>query len=123
MPQVASLLGAKGAILENAIIYGRIILLALPFLVLQFLFQSFFVTAEKPQLGFVTSVAAGVTNIVLDAILVIGLPQEYKLAGAAVATAMSQVMGGLIPLIYFFRKNDSILRLGKTEFDVASINS
>jgi putative MATE family efflux protein len=116
MPQVASLLGAKGAILENAIIYGRIILIALPFLVLQFLFQSFFVAAEKPKMGLYVTLAAGITNMILDAVLVLLLPISYKLIGAAIATATSQVIGGLIPLIYFLSKNKSILRIGKTKF-------
>lgn len=84
---IAALLGAKGQLLENSVIYARIILVALPFNILQYLFQSFFVTAEKPHLGLLTTVCAGVTNIVLDAVLVILLPREYKLAGAAVATA------------------------------------
>lgn len=118
---IATLLGAEGELLDNCVIYARIILLALPFNSLQFLFQSFFVAAEKPQLGLVTSVSSGITNMVLDAVLVILLPQEYKLAGAAIATAASQVIGGAIPLIYFSRKNSSILKLGKTEFDVKAI--
>lgn len=88
---------------------------------LQFLFQSFFVAAEKPRLGLLVIVAAGVTNMVLDAVLVILLPRQYKLAGAAIATAMSQFVGGFVPLIYFFRKNSSILRLGKTKFDGKAI--
>lgn len=114
---VAMLLGATGDLLDNAVLYARIILIALPFNVLQFLFQSFFVTAEKPKLGLVTTVSSGVTNIIFDAILVILLPQHLKLVGAAIATGMSQVMGGLLPLIYFSRKNSSLLRLGKTYFD------
>lgn len=114
MRPIAILLGAKGEMVGYAVQYGRIILCALPFNVLQYLFQSFFVTAEKPQLGLVTTLSSGVTNMVLDACLVLLLPQEFKLAGAAVATAMSQVVGGSIPLIYFGRKNGSILRLGKT---------
>lgn len=114
---IARLLGADGEMLENAVVYSRIILAALPFNVLQLLFQSFFVTAEKPQLGLVVTVSSGVTNIVLDAVLVILLPQELKLAGAAVATAVSQVAGGVIPLLYFGKRNSSILRLGKTGFD------
>ncbi len=114
---IAELLGAEGELIDNCVLYGRIILLALPFNVLQFLFQSFFVTAEKPQLGLATTVSSGVTNMVLDAVLVILLPQEYKLAGAAIATATSQAIGGLIPLVYFSRKNSSILRLGKTRWD------
>lgn len=118
---VAILLGAEGELLENCVVYARIILVALPFFVLQLLFQSFFPAAEKPQLGLAVTVSAGVTNMVLDAVLVILLPQEYKLAGAAVATAMSQFVGGVIPLFYFFRKNSSILRLGKTSFDGKAI--
>lgn len=114
---IAALLGAEGALLENSVIYARIILVALPFNILQYLFQSFFVTAEKPHLGLYTTLCAGVTNMVLDAVLVILLPQEYKLAGAAVATAGSQTIAGIIPLFYFGRKNSSILRLGKTSFD------
>ena len=110
-------LGAQGQMLEDCVLYGRIILLALPFNILQFLFQSFFVTAEKPQLGLWITLSSGITNMVLDAILVILLPQPYKLAGAAVATAMSQVVGGGVPLLYFSRKNPSLLRLGKTRLE------
>ena len=117
MRPIAELLGAKGEILECCVLYGRIIVCALPLQVLQYLFHSFFVAAEKPKLGLAVIVAAGVTNMVLDAVLVILLPQEYKLAGAAFATALSQCVGGGVPLIYFFRKNNSILRLGRTEFD------
>ena len=114
---IAILLGAEGQLLEDAVLYGRIILVALPFNILQMLFQSFFVTAEKPELGLATTVCAGVANMVLDAVLVLSLPQSYKLAGAAIATATSQTLGGVIPLIYFGRKNSSILRLGKTKFE------
>lgn len=121
VPTVAELLGGKGEILDNAVLYARIILLALPFNVLQLLFQSFFVTAEKPQMGLIVTLSAGCTNMVLDAVLVILLPQEHKLAGAAIATAMSQVVGGVIPLIYFAGKNSSILRLGKTRLDGKAI--
>lgn len=118
---IAAFLGAKGELLENSTVYARIILVALPFNVLQLLFQSFFVAAEKPQLGLSVTLSSGITNIILDALLVLLLPQEYKLMGAAVATGMSQVVGGIIPLFYFFRKNSSILRLGKTHFDINAI--
>lgn len=117
MRPIAKALGARGEMLHHAVVYGRIILLALPFNILQFLFQSFFVTAEKPQLGLFVTLAAGITNMVLDAVLVTLLPQHLKLVGAAIATALSQTVGGAVPLIYFFRKNSSILRLGKTDFD------
>ena len=118
---IAVLLGAEGELLENCVVYGRIVLLALPFLVLQFLFQSFFVAAEKPKMGLFVIIAAGVTNMVLDATLVTTLPQEYRLIGAAIATAMSQFVGGFVPFIYFSRKNTSLFRLGKTSFDFRAI--
>lgn len=118
---IAVLLGAEDDMLDNAVLYARIILCALPFNVLQLLFQSFFVTAEKPKLGLVVTVSAGLTNIVMDAVLVILLPQEWKLAGAAIATSLSQLVGGCVPLVYFGRKNHSILRLGKTKFHAQTI--
>ncbi len=114
---IAILLGAEGEMLENAVLYSHIILPALPFYMLEVLFQSFCVTAEKPKLGLTVTLISGFTNMILDAILVISLPQQYKLAGAAVATALSQTVGGLIPLIYFARRNDSILRIGKCRYD------
>ena len=118
---ISILLGADGELLENCIVYGRIILVAMPFFVLQLLFQSFFVAAEKPNLGLWVTVSSGVTNMVLDAVLVVLLPEHLKLIGAAIATAMSQVVGGVVPLFYFGRKNSSILRLGKTHFDGKAI--
>lgn len=114
---VAVLLGAEDELLENSVSYARIVLSVLPFNTLMFMFQPFFSTAEKPQLGLFTTISSGVMNIVLDALLVLLLPQEYKLIGAAIATAMSHVVGGTVPLIYFGRKNDSILRIGKADFN------
>ncbi len=114
---IARLLGAEGTLLDNCVIYGRIVIGAMPFFILQLLFQSFFVAAEKPNLGFWVIVAGGVANMIGDAVLVMLLPQELKLSGAAIATALGQLVGGGVPLIYFFRKNSSILRLGKTRFD------
>lgn len=116
---VAIFLGAEDEILEDCVIYGRIILLALPAYMLQYEFQSLFVTAEKPNLGLVATVAAGCTNIVMDAVLVGAL--SLGLVGAAVATAMSQCVGGLVPVIYFALPNKSLLRLGKTRFDGRSL--
>lgn len=113
---IAEVLGASGQLLSDCVVYARIILLALPFFVLQMMFQSFFVAAEKPNLGLGVTITSGVTNMLLDAVLVLLLPQEYKLAGAATATAVSQTIGGVIPLFYFFRENSSMLRLGKTEY-------
>ena len=112
---IASLLGAEGTMLDDCVTYGRIILIALPAYMLQYEFQSFFVTAEKPQLGLFVTIAAGVTNIVLDALFVAVF--RWGLVGAAAATAISQMVGGIVPLFYFFRRNSSLLRLGKTRFD------
>ena len=118
---IAVFLGAEGELLKACIIYGRINMIGLPFFLWQLLFQSFFVTAERPNMGLGVTIASGVTNMVLDAVLVILLPQEYKLAGAAWATVLSQVVGGVVPLIYFFCPNSSILRLGKTRYDGKAI--
>ena len=118
---IAVFLGAEGELLKACVIYGRINMIGLPFFLWQLLFQSFFVTAERPNMGLRVTIASGVTNMVLDAVLVILLPQEYKLAGAAWATVLSQVVGGVVPLIYFFCPNSSILRLGKTRYDGKAI--
>ncbi|HEZ7986582.1 MAG TPA: MATE family efflux transporter [Ruminococcus sp.] len=112
---VASLLGAEGEMLNNCVTYGRIILIALPFFMLQYEFQSFFATAEKPQLGLVVTIAAGFTNMILDALFIAFF--KWGLFGAAAATAISQIVGGSIPLIYFFRKNSSRLKLTKCKFE------
>lgn len=109
---VAVLLGAEGEMVDLCVLYARIVLLGLPFFMLQNLFQSFFITAERPKLGLVVIVAAGVTNMVLDALLVAVF--RWGLAGAAAATALSQFVGGAIPLFYFAGRNSSTLRLGKT---------
>lgn len=110
-------LGAEGELLENCVVYGRVILAVLPFFVLQLFFQTFFVAAEKPMLGFLVTFICGIINMVLDFVLVGFLPLKFKLIGAAVATGFSEFIGGIVPLFYFFRKNKSILRLGKTNFD------
>lgn len=112
---VAELMGASGELLEQSLIYGRIILLALPFYILQFEFQCLFATAEKPKLGLYVTVASGVANMVLDALLVAVIP--LGVAGAAAATAISEFAGGVIPLVYFSRENTSRLRLVKFKFD------
>ena len=111
---LAVLMGAEGDLLENCLIYGRIFLLAMPAFMLQFAFQRFFVTAEKPQLGFWFTLGAGVANMILDA-LFMGV-FRWGLPGAAWATAISQTAGGLLPALWFFRPNDSLLRLGRTRF-------
>ena len=112
---IAALMGAEGELLANCILYGRIILPALPFFILQYEFQCLFATAGKPKLGLGITVAAGVTNMVLDALFVAIF--SWGLVGAAAATALSQFVGGVIPLIYFGRKNNSLLQFVKCKFD------
>ncbi|MBE6631709.1 MAG: MATE family efflux transporter [Ruminococcaceae bacterium] len=112
---IASVLGAEGGMLEECVVYGRIILAALPAFMLQQEFQSFFVAAEKPQLGLAVTVAAGVTNMILDWLFVAVF--EWNIIGAALATAFSQIIGGIAPLVYFIRRNSSLLQLTKPKFD------
>ncbi len=112
---VALLMGAKGQLLEDSVLYGNIILIAQPFFILQYEFQCLFATAEKPKFGLYVTVASGVTNMILDAIFVAIF--HWGLVGAAAATAFSQFVGGVIPLIYFARKNSSQLQLGTCKFD------
>lgn len=112
---IGMFLGATGELLDFCVLYARIVLMALPMFMLQMEFQNFFVTAEKPQLGLYMTVAAGVTNMVLDWLFIAVF--EWGLAGAALATAFSQTVGGGLSLIYFIRKNSSLLRLTKLEFD------
>lgn len=112
---IAIFLGAEGQLLTDSLAYGRVFLIAIPAYVLQFEFQCLFSTAEKPKLGLYVTVAAGLTNMVLDALFVAVF--SWGLEGAAAATALSQCVGGILPLIYFARPNSSLLRLGKPIFD------
>lgn len=112
---VASMLGAQGRLLTDSVTYARIILIAIPVYILQYEFQCLFVTAGKPSLGLYVTIAAGLTNMILDALFVAVF--KWGLEGAAAATAISQFVGGLVPLIYFACPNSSLLRLGKTHFD------
>ena len=115
MRPAAIALGAEGEMLENCVLYGNIVQVALTAYILQFAFQSFCVTAEKPNLSLGMMVTAGVCNIVLDALFVAVF--RWGLVGAAVATAISQIIGAVIPILYFSRENPSLLRLGKCRFD------
>ncbi len=119
LPQITTLLGGEGQLHSDAVLYGRIILIATPAYVLQFEFQSFFITAEKPKLGLVVTVISGIANILLDLVFVGFL--KLGLVGAACATAISQYLGGVIPLFYFSRKNTSLLCFTKTYFDAKAL--
>lgn len=115
MPLISLLLGADGKMLDDSVLYGRIVTIGLPFYILQYEFQCLFATAGKPKLGLYVTAAAGVTNMVLDYLLVAVFP--LGIIGAAAATAFSQFVGGVIPLIYFLRENSSLLRFTKFKFD------
>ncbi len=112
---LAAFMGAEGEMLDNCVLYGKILLLSLPFFMLQFEFQSFFITAERPQMGLVVTVVCGLTNMVLDALFMAIF--SWGLVGAAAATAVSQILGGLIPILYFCRADAGALRLAKTKID------
>ena len=111
---LSEMLGAQGEMLDCCVRYGRIVLLAMPAFMLQNLFQSFFVVAEKPKLGLLVTLLAGVTNMGLDALFVAVF--DMGLEGAAIATSVSQLIGGVVPVFYFARKNSSLLSLSKTRF-------
>ncbi len=112
---VARALGADDLMLPGCVRYGRIILIGLPALMLQFAFQSFYVTAEIPQMGLYVTLSAGGMNMLLDWLLV-GV-FHLDIEGAALATIISQFVGGYVPLIYFLCPNRSLLRIGKSRFD------
>ena len=115
--ELSLLMGADEEMLPHCVTYGRILLPAFVFLLLQCEFQTFFIAAEKPNLSLIMTVGAGVTNIILDAILVI----PFGLVGAAVATTMSQVVATVIALCYFIFSKKAILRLGRFRFDAKAL--
>ncbi|MBR3625085.1 MAG: MATE family efflux transporter [Bacteroidaceae bacterium] len=112
---IAVLLGARGDMVQLCVTYGRIILPALPCFILQYMFQSLLITAERPTLGLAVTVIAGLTNIVLDFLLIVVF--DLGLVGAACATALAQTVGGLVPLVYFALPNTSLLRLVKPVYE------
>lgn len=116
---ISSLLGANGEILNYCVTYGRVLLIALIPFVLQNSFQSFLVVAEKPQMGLIISIASGISNMVLDFLFIYVL--KMGVFGAALATGISQLVGGIIPLVYFLNENNSPLRLIKAKFELKGI--
>lgn len=119
MRPIAVFLGADESMLPDCVLYGRITMIFNVTFMLQNVFQGFLITAEKPKLGLATTVAAGLTNMTLDA-LFIGI-FKWEVAGAALATGLSQCVGGLVPLVYFLCPNTSLLRLTKTRLEVKPI--
>lgn len=119
VPTVSRLFGASGQLLDYCILYGRICFLSMPCFMLQNVFQCFFITAEKPRLGLDVVLSAGITNMVLDFLFVAVFGLGLK--GAAIATVCGEIIGGLVPILYFAGRNHSFLRLGRTSFDAGSI--
>lgn len=119
MPWVADFLGATEEMMADCILYGRIVTGFTVAFMLQNVFQSFLIAAEKPKLGLLATVLAGITNMALDAIFIIVF--KWGVAGAAIATGLSQCVGGIFPLIYFSRDNSSLLRLTKTKLEIKPI--
>lgn len=119
MPQIAKALGASSLIMEDCVRYGRIGILTIAFFMMQNSFQSFLVTAEQAKMGLMVSVACGLTNMTLDFLLVYVLP--LGVTGAALATGISELIGAFIPLIYFMRKNKSLLRLVRPRSDTRAL--
>lgn len=119
MPWVAKFLGATEEMMADCVIYGRIVTGFTVAFMLQNVFQSFLIAAEKPKLGLLATVLAGIANMALDAIFIIVF--KWGVAGAAIATGLSQCVGGIFPLIYFSRKNSSLLRLTKTKLEIKPI--
>lgn len=119
MPWVADFLGATEEMMADCILYGRIVTGFTVAFMLQNVFQSFLIAAEKPKLGLLATVLAGVTNMALDAIFIIVF--KWGVAGAAIATGLSQCVGGIFPLIYFSRDNSSLLRLTNTKLEIKPI--
>ena len=119
MPWVAKFLGATEEMMADCVLYGRIVTGFTVAFMLQNVFQSFLIAAEKPKLGLLATVLAGITNMSLDAIFIIVF--KWGVAGAAIATGLSQCVGGIFPLIYFLRKNSSLLRLTKTKLEIKPI--
>lgn len=111
---IAAKLGAEGEMLKYCVLYCRVLLLGLPVFMLQTMFQSFLITAEKPQMGLAVTIAAGLTNMLLDALFIAVF--RWGVVGAAAATATSRLVGGIVPFLFFARKNNSKLRLTKTRF-------
>lgn len=116
MPRAARLLGATDAMMEDCVVYGRVVVAFTAAFMLQNVFQTFLSTAEKPKLGLFYTVAAGVANMALDALFIAVF--RWGVAGAALATGISQLVGGVLPLFYFLRPNSSLLRLTKTRLEL-----
>lgn len=116
---IIKLLGAEGEMIKYAKIYGITIISVMPLYILQFAFQTLIITSEKPTFGLIVTLISGCTNMALDALFIVVF--KWGVFGGALATAIAQSVGGLIPLVYYMRKNTSLLKLGKTKFNMKVI--
>lgn len=116
---IAYALGATEAIVDDCVLYGRILLASNVFFMMQNSYQSFLVTAERATFGLVISIASGIMNIILDYVLVCVL--NLGIGGAATATAGSQIVGAVIPTVYFLRPNKSLLHFAKPRLDLQAL--
>ena len=116
---IIGLLGVEQQMIHSCMVYGIIGMFTVPCFMLQYMFQILFVTAEKPRLGFWITLIAGITNMVLDFLLIVVL--DWGVAGASIATSMSEVVGCVVPLIYFIRPNNSLLQLGRPLVDMRAL--
>lgn len=117
---VAQLLGADSKLLPYCVTYARTCLIFNTMFMLQNVFQSFLVTAERPKMGLAVVIAAGCTNMLLDFLFIAVF--ELDVVGAALATGLSQTVGGLLPLIFFLRRNNgSKLHMVRTRLEFRPI--
>ena len=112
---IARLMGASESIMEDCVLYGRVNIAFTTAFMLQNVFQSFLVVAERPRVGLLVVVAAGVANMVLDALFIAVF--HWGLAGAALATGIGQCIGGVIPMVYILRRKDLPLRFVPFRFE------
>ena len=121
MRPIATFLGAKDELVDISVLYGKILMVSLPFLLLQNCFQSFMIVAERPKIGLIISIISGISNMILDYIFIYLF--RFGIIGAGLATSISQFIGGVIPIIYFGRKNTTTLKLVKTKLMIKPIIS
>ena len=121
MKPIAICLGAKDELIDMSVLYGKILMISLPFLLLQNCFQSFMIVAEKPKTGLIISIISGISNIILDFIFIYLF--KFGIIGAGLATSISQFIGGVIPIAYFVRKNTTTLKLVKTKILIKPVIS
>ena len=102
------LLGATETILPYARDYARYILLGSPVMCLSFIMNNYFRAEGKAVYGMVGITIGGVLNIILDPIFIFAL--SLGTAGAAIATALSQLISFII-LLAMFLSGKSNLKL------------